>query len=480
MALAEQLQNDEQRLEGAADTAPAPSVRARAWRQAQASARAPILLALLFVTCVKQLVLTVAVAPFEGHDEVAHFGYLWTMARFGRLPTLRDNLPVTLDRYNWATLDWPAVYTATHPPLYYLLAWPVYQLAGPSLLTKLYLLRLVSVPFLLLTVWLAYALATALFPRDHFLALSVPAAVAFQPQLGFVGAIFNNDILSIFFGALLLYRGVLALRDGLTTCRAAALGVALGLGLLTKGTLTAFLPLVAGVALWCCRPRPWGGWRAGAYWRATLRTAAALVAPAVLLPLPWYLFLERTYGDFSAFGALQTLQAGWNYPLGTFGELLRSPAFHLERIHEYWGYFGWKVIPFPPGHLRVIHEGMLLCGVGFVVGTARILRAGWGRWRAGGTPFDATPTAGVLFLLAANVLMYGAMIYFGTMFRLTQARYVFPVATGTALLAMLSLRALIPRRLLRPATLVTIGALGAFNLLVFTQFVIGHWFVWRR
>ncbi len=97
------------------------------------------------------------------------------MTEFRGLPLLSDNLPAALAPCSRFTLDWPALYTANHPPLYYLLAWPAYHLAGPDPLAQLYALRLVAIPLFLLTVWLAYALATTLFPRDDYLVLTVPA-----------------------------------------------------------------------------------------------------------------------------------------------------------------------------------------------------------------------------------------------------------------------------------------------------------------
>ncbi len=95
-----------------------------------ASARVRILLALIFVAFVRQLILVVATPPYQGHDEVAHVGYLWTIIEYKRLPTLSDNLPVALSAWAYFTLDWPALYTANHPPLYYLLARPLYMWLG--------------------------------------------------------------------------------------------------------------------------------------------------------------------------------------------------------------------------------------------------------------------------------------------------------------------------------------------------------------
>ncbi len=463
MATAERAQPEERRTARPEAIATATALGQRLRAGLRLSARGRIVAALLVFTLVRQCLLVAVYPPFQGHDEVGHYGNLWTIEHFGRLPILDDNLPVILGPYANYTLDWPAVYTANHPPGYYLLTYPIMRAAGDdtaaSLLPRLYALRLASILPFLLAIWLTYLLATTLFPRDTFLALTAPATVAFAPQLSFEGAIVNNDILSVCLGSLLLYLCARALRHGLSARLACGLGVALGCGLLVKATLTIFLPLVALVAVWCRWPRPWSRVRERGYWRGTLAAAAALIIPALALPAPWYAFLRRTYGDFSAFAAIQQLQVAWNVPAGTFGELAGSRAFHLERIREYVGYFGWKLIPLTAQQERLVQVGLLLSGAGLLVGSGRLA---W-RWRAGQRP-ERVAVAGVTLLTVANAVMYGAMIYFGTMFLLTQARYIFPVASATALLAMLGLRAFIPERLTRPAAALTIAALAAFNL----------------
>ena len=463
MALAGQIRERRREQEGAANGARV-GVAARLRSRLALSACGRIVTALIVFAFVRQLILVAAYPPFQGHDEVGHYGYLWTMEHFGRIPTLDDNLPVILDPYSSFALNWPAVYTANHPPGYYLLIFPIMKLAGTDaaadLLPRLYALRLASIPPYLLAILFTYRLAVVLFPRDRFLAVTAPAAITFAPQLSFEGAIINNDILSICWGSLLLLLCALALRRGLSPQRAFGLGVALGLGLLIKATLTIFLPLAALVALYCRWPRPWGALRTRAYWRGTLGSAAALIVPALAIPAPWYAFLYRTYGDFSAFAAIQRLQQDWNIPAGTFGELLTSKEFHLERIREYFGYFGWKLIPLTDPQANVIYGGLILCGAGLLVGLARL---GWRAVRHGWRP-TGPQLAGVALLVITNVVMYDAMIYFGTMFLLTQARYIFPVASASALLAMLGLRAFLPERALRPAAALTIAALAAFDL----------------
>ena len=159
-------------------------------------------------------------------------------------------------------------------------------------------------------------------------------------------------------------------------------------------------------------------------------------------------------------------------PLARSGNSSSRKQFHLERIGEYVGYFGWKLIPLTEWQMRVTYGALILYGVGLLVGLGRVA---W-RWRAGQRP-ETAQVAGVTLLVVANLVMYGAMIYFGTMFLLTQARYIFPVAGATALLAMLGLRAFLPERFLRPAAALTIVALAAFNLWLFLGGVLPYAFL---
>jgi 4-amino-4-deoxy-L-arabinose transferase-like glycosyltransferase len=431
-----------------------------------------IVASILFVAAVKQLIHALAYPPFQGHDEVAHIGYLRSLVRLRQLPTFSDRLPEALAEYSRYTLDWPALYTANHPPLYYLVAAPAYWLAGDDYLRQLYLVRLVAIPFFLGTIWLSHRIAITLCPDDDFLALTVPAVIAMQPQLAFEGAIVNNDSTSVFFGALILYLCVLAIRDGLTLRRALALGVACGLGLLTKATLTALLPLVAAVAVGCTWPRPLRRFGERAWWRETLPKAVALGLPALLLPLPWLLYLRRTYGDFTAFEATRELQRDWNRPAGSFTELLTSSAFHAERLKETWGYYGWKLLPLSSGELHAVRVVLGLAVFGLCVGGVRF---GWRSWRRRSVG-DTRQVAGIVALVAACLLMYGAMIYFGTMFLLTQARYVFPILPAAAVLTMLGLRALVPSRARLPAAALVIAAASLFQVLLLTRLVLPYAF----
>lgn len=427
-----------------------------------------IVLAIIGVTLVKQLVLVVAYPPFEGHDEVAHYGYIATLDREQRLPTLADNLPPETGPWSRFTLDWPAVYTANHPPLYYLLALPLYRLAPVDVESRLFALRLFSVPLFLLVIWLTYLLTLTLYPGERFLAVTAPALVAFQPQLSFEGAIVNNDVLAMLIGAAIVYLLAIALQRGLTAERSILLGTILGLGLLTKATLTAFVPLAIGVAAWCAyrhrrKPGSHRGWFQP--WAVNI---ALISVPALILSLPWFIFLYAAYGDLTVFRSLDLLQSSWGAPSSGLLELLVSPDFHIERLHEGWGYFGWRLLPLGRFELWIV---TFITGIA-IAGLLLEGRRGWLRRKA--SAFTPDSAATIAMLVACCGIFYLAMVYFGTRVAFTQMRYVFPVAPAASVLAAIGIRALIPERwrLTGAAGIVTCAML--FQMLVLTRLVLPH------
>jgi len=464
-------------------------------------------LAVLLVCYVfKQLFAVAAFPAFSGHDEVAHVAYVRTLATEARLPVLPelaewraarqagDSVPgdfLPEDLYPWCryVLDWHCepwhprwgsdppyvvtyrqsfypngvVYTANHPPLYYALMSPVYLLSrGVSLEAQQALLRLAAIPFGVATVVLAYLLARALFPNDAFLAVTVPAFVAFQPQISYEAAMVNNDIVAIALFSLVLYLCVRGIRDRFPLRLSLGLGVAVGLGLLTKGTSLIAIPVVGLAVL------------LGVGWRDVVglaKRALWIGLPTVLLAAPWYAFLYRTYGNFDAFEQIDALQYG-NRPLGSFFELLADDEFILMRFRETWGEYGWRLITLDDRLLWAIGVASLLCVAGlalYAVVAGRDLPPAWN---------DATmrPRAwqvkSLVVLFAACVVGYLAVVQFGTRFALTQARYYFPVVIAAALLSMLGLRTLIPTAWRPLGRGVVVAALVALNVTLFVQYVL--------
>jgi hypothetical protein len=202
---------------------------------------------------------------WEGFDEWGHYAFVEHLRLHpGTLPRTTDGVteeirqsvqsaPIRHEASDPMTLS-----EAQQPPLYYwILSIPNRIWTANDISTRVHRLRLVSVLIASLTIPLAWLAALELF-SSRALALSVCALIAAMPGLMIDIARIGNESLAIALGSWLI---LLLLRKN-----APALGIALGLGLLTKAYFLAFIPILIfrrriyslGVALGI------GGWW---YWR---------------------------------------------------------------------------------------------------------------------------------------------------------------------------------------------------------------------
>ncbi len=485
---------------------------------------------LLLLYIVKQLLIAIIMPPFTGHDEVAHFQYIRTVATEFRIPVIpdleywRENRqeegPTTggdfldADLYPWApyVLDWftyspddprydayvdnpiHAVtfpnfhtgdmrdswpngwqYAANHPPLWYVISAPVYLATDwMSLENQMIILRLVAIPFGLLAVIGTWLIARALFPASGFIAITASTFVAFQPQLSYEASMINNDILVIGFGAFLLAMLVRGMRFGFGRRLVIAIGVLFGLMLLSKGSALVFaapiaVMMIAGI-----------GWRR---WRVWLTKGALAAAIGFLMAAPWYIFLYRTYGNFSGLDQIAALQYWATYDQGldrpSIWDLFWNKNFAVMRWNETWGEFGWRRLPLTDTMLWVIGVPSLILLAGFFYYAVRLMvqRHGDGSARGSvGNPATWQRWAiGALFLTC--LLGYAAVIQFGLRFVLTQARYFFPMIPAAAVLLMIGLNAIIPARGRTYAQVIVVAALVALNIYIFSAYVVPYWYV---
>ena len=462
---------------------------------------------LLLLYAVKQIFSVAAYYPFSGHDELAHYSYVRTLASEGRIPELpdlgtwraglnggdpppTDEIPAELYPFCRFSLDWycdpdsprwsanpPRIvtvpgqgyfpsgyqYAANHPPLYYATMVPLYAASSTaSPLLQHYLLRLAAIPFGLVTVYAAFRAARSLFPGDAFLAVTVPGLVAFQPQISYEAAMVNNDIVAIALTSLIIWGLITGLKRRFPLPLCAALGLVLGLDLLAKGTAITVAPIIAVAVLFGV------GWRD---WRGLLTRGATIAVPAILISAPWYLFLYRTYGDFSGLGRVQELQY-WNGPMGSFLELLTDPEFILNRFRETWGEFGWRQIHLRPELLWAIAVPTILAMVGLALYAVLVWRRPPGARDDQVMRPEPWQRYALVVLVLTCVTAYLAVVQFGTSFALSQARYYFPAVNAGAMLLMLGLRTLLPGRARPAAQGVFLGALVLLNIVIMTGYVL--------
>lgn len=312
-----------------------PSLPTRTAVRRRGNRRIPRPLALLLVVAVVQSVAwDVAIPPFQGPDEAAHFAVVQHLAETGNLPSPNSgggpdskevgsalttlNLQSTIGnltaRPAWSPADlnyWHAVERslppgaatsgngpnaiAKNPPLYYaVMAVPYRLLLWLPLLKRLFVMRLFNALCYFATAILTWLIAGELFGRVRWKQLLAAGAVVLEPQLAFMSAVINADNLLIalttgfLFAALRLVRRGPTLRRVLTaTLLAAAASLTHGRGLVTLPVL-----LVALLATWI-RFRPAA--------RETLRGGAAAVGTLLAAFVAFALF-GRGSGSGSIYG----------------------------------------------------------------------------------------------------------------------------------------------------------------------------------
>ena len=476
---------------------------------------------LLGLFLAKGVLIALAGAPYSGHDEIAHISYVKIVAEEGRLPripdldawrearlaggdTSFDEIPDEF--YRWAghftTPDWlrqqlvipreaegddgewyPSgwIYTANHPPLYYLWLAPVEKLTNHlTSEQQSYFFRLATIPFGLGTVVFAWLAARSMFRDDLFLRLLIPAFVAMQPQVAYEASIVNNDIVAIMFASGMFWLLVEGLRSGFTGKLTGWLGVLFGLAMLGKTTSASMVVLVAFAMI------AGSGWR---NWRDWLPKGAVVAAVGAAIIAPWQWFMFRTYGNPTALAQISDLQSWWNTrddaPPTLVGQLL-DPTFFWFRWKETWGEFGWRLIEldgymaevYGIGDRRPTFLTMLL--ILALIGTAGVVVWLW-RVRRGGEGSEGVYAPRRWQWIALGVMVsaclvgYFSVLQFGLTFSLTQARYYFPMIVPAAILLMLGFRSLAPARYMRLWGAALFLGLVILNILIYTAWFLPYW-----
>jgi hypothetical protein len=180
---------------------------------------------------------------WEGFDEWGHYAFVEHVRLYpGVLPRTTD--PVTEEirrsvqsaRIRHEAQDPMVLFEAQQPPLYYwILSVPNRWWIGADISTRVHRLRIFSVLLASLVIPFAWLAAREIF-SSRAIALSACALIAAMPGLMIDIARIGNESLAI---AIASWLTLLLLRKN-----APVLGIALGLGLLTKAYFLAFIPIL--------------------------------------------------------------------------------------------------------------------------------------------------------------------------------------------------------------------------------------------
>jgi 4-amino-4-deoxy-L-arabinose transferase-like glycosyltransferase len=337
---------------------------------------------------------------WEGLDEWAHFAYIQNLVEQGRIPVPGDDTSVevaqslhylplpyqpggripselTHDQY-WqlpaseraareaglrqipAAARWEiggaGLYEAQQAPLYYLLMIPVYgSFRHASLAARLLAVRIASVLIASLLIPLIYANGRELFGSDR-MAMLLACLAASLPGLLMDVSRAGNESLAVVLGAAMTFVLVRAIRRGAGLREWLALGLILGLGLLTKAYFLAFLPIIPilGLAL---------GWRTRA-WRREMTGAALALLVAIGMGAAWYARMERLTGSLSGEkNAAAIAQQGLGAKLAAAAHINWLRIVYEQVYSQIW-LGGWSFLRVRPWMYAVFEVLGLLCAAG--------------------------------------------------------------------------------------------------------------------
>jgi 4-amino-4-deoxy-L-arabinose transferase-like glycosyltransferase len=342
----------------------------------------------------------------------------------------------------------PIRYEFHQPPLYYLLAVPLYGLFGGVLLP----LRLLSVLLGALLLPVSYWTVREVVPAAPWLAVGTAALIAFLPMHLAMTAAVNNDALAELLGALILLFTIRYLKPAGGGHRLLVLlAISTGLALLTKSSLYISMPLVlAAIAARYL-------WLEGE--GRLLRAGSLYLLPAILLALPWWLRNAALYGNLDILG-LQRHEAVVVGQLRT-AEFLAShglPAlirdFCLTSFRSFWGQFGWMGVLLDERLYQAVAILSLLAVAGLLPWSA-------GAWRRR-TGFPRWQWAAVGILVLLTGLTLASYVWYNTSFVQHQGRYLFRALLPIGLAMALGWReALRHERGLALAAALAAGAMAA-------------------
>ena len=296
--------------------------------------------------------------------------------------------------------------------------------------------RLASVVLGALTIGVIFRIGRDIYPGRPAMALGAAGLAAFIPEFLFISGAVNDDNGATLFGALAIWAMVRILRQGATWQRCAGLGLALGLGWLSKLTIVALVPTAAlALALVAWRDQGWG---------RMARLGLITFAIAGLLIGPWLVRQTVLYGD----------------PTGTSREMsewgLRERPVMLADLGpdlywlrtSFWGRLGYNQIPLSMWIYRVldIMTGLAIAGLGLLAFSR--LRHELNPAGSGMKRLIATGRGAQLTILIASFLMtFGPMIVRRFLRPMPNfGRYLFPVLPAIAILLVTGLSRWLPRR----------------------------------
>lgn len=394
-----------------------------------------LIVALLVAGLLCRLAYAFFTPTFYAPDEHSHYNYVRHLAEQRTYPVLTAKLGDPGDEWEYS-----------QPPAYYALLAPVYAFArsvgGEAAVVRG--LRVVSVGLWLVNVWLGFVLLRRMQITEPLTRVLVLGVVALLPTYTFISATINNDNLLITLGGAVLC--LMAQRPP-TWRTSLALGLVLGLALLTKQSAVVFFPAIALLAIMDAAQKRIS-------WPVAVRHLTLALGLASLMFLPWALRNWRLYHTLTPEYTTTPLLTWPSLPYG-----LASALHNLAKT--FWSVSGMtNDVGYPFPLLGFAALAAWLVGHQNPAATARAVDGL--NWKLNGALFGA-----FLLALGFNLLL---VLRFGYLFGMGQGRHLFPLLLPVALLLAAGWRKLPVPALALSATIFWVVYAFGFALFSLSRF----------
>lgn len=369
-------------------------------------------------------------------DEPAHYNFIKNIAQTGSLPELKKG---DYDQNYLARLTGEKFppdlsidsirYESWQPPLYYILATPIFIIFNGALLPlRVFSLLLGAGVIIFAYLAVSEAISDPQSPISNLQPLLAAAFIAFIPQHIAMMAGVNNDSLSELIIAIGLWR-ILAMSREPSAISHLLLGMIIGLALITKSHAYLLAPVAFVMLL--------------LRWRSNLQSPISNLQSLLLLSVP-ALFIGSTfwirnlyvYGvpDFMATIRHDSVVIGqprtseW---IAQYGTLEVARRFLQTTFQSFWGQFGWMGVVMD----QRVYWALLIFSALLIIGFIIALR----NTQYGIRNYQLLITNNNSLLTVSFLLTLALYLYYNLNYVQHQGRYLFPALIPISFAVSISL-----------------------------------------
>lgn len=373
---------------------------------------------------------------FQAPDEYSHYSYVKFVNESRQLP-IQPNPAARPEELEFH-----------QPPLYYMVAAPLFASTKLVEHKPLMPLRLINILLSMLTILIVYWFASAVFAKNPFVIVLICAGVALLPTYSYLSASMRNGILATFFASLGFHLCAKAVLDEAQqrNARWSWIGVVAGLALLSKLSALGFV-FAAGLILLITSPNLRTSFQRAVWFGMGVMSTAGW----------WFVRNWLVYGQW-----LRIVESGEGYsppPISWAHE----KASAITLFKTFWAVFG-RINEY---HFADIYRFYWFFAAVAVIGILRFIYQ-----RRQDLPQELL----MLFAIAIGVSL-AATFYYAHVHNSDQGRYMFPVLIPITTFIAVGLSALVPVRHHRWVLGTVIFGFAWMNVAVLARLASIYWHI---